>query len=297
MPINIVKESYNYEVHNYGADLVPSDLLRIAQAPDYVNAAKVGGDKEQIMGLDGPNVIREPVGPSLQVNDLDKHSKKELGKSIIVHADGGTIKDPIANFIGPMTNHEMLDTLQQHGPLGAMHSFAELKDSSAEEVHTLSLADFNHSTAAKVPRSEAVLEGTSLNGDRGAMCRDGHVCATFDLLEDQLCEIPILEATDLDVVRLFTSSSTATIQGIKLKRGRGRQRKKTLQKNKVSEPACSMNNEFLSLVQNPESVANKVWEIGRALGLSGYHDEFEAVNRLVEMEKRDRVAVGKVENQ
>ncbi|KAJ1435326.1 LysR family transcriptional regulator [Sesbania bispinosa] len=246
-----------------------------------------------------------------------------------------------------MTNHEMLDSLEQDGPLGAKHSFAEFKDSSVVDVRTHSLVDFNHFTTLEVPRSEAILEGASphisLNGDRGssmegetpnlacghlptvagvahpeailsgasthnsndgdvhshaegAMCRDDHVCATFDLLEDQLCEVPILEVADLDVFRLPTSSSTAVVQGIKLKSSRGRPRKKTLQKNKVSEPACSMNNEFLSSVQNPESVANKVWEIGCTLGLSGYHDEFEAVNQLVEMEKRDRGGVGQVGN-
>ncbi|KAJ1381011.1 sigma-54-dependent Fis family transcriptional regulator [Sesbania bispinosa] len=316
MPYKIGNDFFNYDAYNDDADLLPTELqhmdanliahdsvsknivtmggekeenlghsgplvggevvgpsLRvvglvdqlIAHDSDSKNTVSMGGKKEENLGHNGPLVGGKVVGPSLRFVVLVDQSKLELGKIqaltlIPLPADGETCTSPIPIGIynGPINHLELTDSMQANqSPNSAMHNQVNLRHSAAEDA------------------------------------RSDVISSDFDLLEDQLCEVPILEVVDLDVAGL---STTAAGHGGKLKRGRGRPRKKTLQKSKASQPVCSINNEFLSLDHNPISVANKVWEIRCALGLFGYNDETVMVNRLVQMERRDREAVGRVGN-
>ncbi|KAJ1379987.1 hypothetical protein SESBI_46406 [Sesbania bispinosa] len=45
--------------------------------------------------------------------------------------------------------------------------------------------------------------------------------------------------------------------------------------------------------KDPIDVAKKVWRMGLDLGVSGYGEDFQMINRLLEMEKRDKIAIGR----
>ncbi|KAJ1388849.1 hypothetical protein SESBI_38753 [Sesbania bispinosa] len=115
----------------------------------------------------------------------------------------------------------------------------------------------------------------------------GCVDSKLDLASSHLCDVPIMEVSNFNIAGVHLQKDG------KAKRRRGRPRKVTTKKNQVSHSDLPMFSEYLSLDQSPKFVVDKVWEIGCSLGVSCSSCEVDVVNRLAEMEQRDRIAIGR----
>ncbi|KAJ1395100.1 hypothetical protein SESBI_33627 [Sesbania bispinosa] len=104
----------------------------------------------------------------------------------------------------------------------------------------------------------------------------------------QFYEVPIMEVVDLLMMELISRNG-----GI-VKKRRGRPRKKVSMKNQVSHSDLPLSTEFFDIDQHPKLVADKVWEIGRNLGVSCCNNEGDIINRLCELKQRDKSAIGRV---
>ncbi|KAJ1440368.1 hypothetical protein SESBI_01938 [Sesbania bispinosa] len=102
-----------------------------------------------------------------------------------------------------------------------------------------------------------------------------------------LYEVPIMEVVDFDDAGVHVQN------GGKVKRRRGRPRKKVPVKTQVSCTDLLLSHEILAIDQHPKLVGDKVWEIGRTLGVSCCDDEGVIINRLFELEQRDTFAIGR----
>ncbi|KAJ1413465.1 hypothetical protein SESBI_19539 [Sesbania bispinosa] len=104
--------------------------------------------------------------------------------------------------------------------------------------------------------------------------------------EEHLCDVPILVAADSDLL-------CAKPQEERPKKRRGRPKKGTKASVKVSSSNVETVQNILSLDLEPGEIAERVSDIGKVLGVSHPSAGSDILNSLVELEKRDRKAIGK----
>ncbi|KAJ1409240.1 type I methionyl aminopeptidase [Sesbania bispinosa] len=102
--------------------------------------------------------------------------------------------------------------------------------------------------------------------------------------EERLCDVPILDAVDSDL--LF-----AKFQEERPKKRRGRPKKVTKSSMKVSSSNVDTVQTILSLDLELGEIAENVWDIGKVLGVSHPSSGSDILQSLLELEKRDRVAI------
>ncbi|KAJ1432317.1 hypothetical protein SESBI_06575 [Sesbania bispinosa] len=108
-----------------------------------------------------------------------------------------------------------------------------------------------------------------------------------------VCDVIGLDATqgnNSEMPRVIVNlEGRAMTKGRNQKRGRGRPRKVYDSKALVSD---LLPNSML-LTKKPDEIENTVWQMGQNLGVSSVVDEVLMINKLAEMERRDRVAIGR----
>ncbi|KAJ1441582.1 glycosyl transferase family 1 [Sesbania bispinosa] len=126
---------------------------------------------------------------------------------------------------------------------------------------------------------ETQLQGNGVTGLNSSLIDD-----------NQLCEFPITVAKDVDAlwVKCFMPQVSTINKGV-TKRKRGRPRKTS---TRVQVSVSDLDLDLISSsLKDPLDVTNTVWKRGLELGVSGFVDEFECIGQLVEMEKRDQLAI------
>ncbi|KAJ1393453.1 HIT domain-containing protein [Sesbania bispinosa] len=131
---------------------------------------------------------------------------------------------------------------------------------------------------------------------------DSESCAVFidedvrgieDLLsleDSKFCEVPIVVVNGahlLDVGHMYTVNKGKIMKKI------GRPRKKMVDDTLVgkNETISISNSSLLDL--GPDKIAERVWQIGLDLGVSGGDDDLFLMNKLGGLERRDRQAIGR----
>ncbi|KAJ1429939.1 hypothetical protein SESBI_07999 [Sesbania bispinosa] len=113
---------------------------------------------------------------------------------------------------------------------------------------------------------------------------------TVQIEDPQLCEVPIVLEGEIECSGKPTQLEVVGGQ----KRGRGRPRKRAHVKAKVSNLPLNALLDVVVLEENPQLVANKVWHIGEKLGVTLEGETMKMVQKLTEMEERDRKVVGRI---
>ncbi|KAJ1442392.1 UDP-N-acetylglucosamine--peptide N-acetylglucosaminyltransferase [Sesbania bispinosa] len=113
---------------------------------------------------------------------------------------------------------------------------------------------------------------------------------TVQIEDPQLCEVPIVLEGEIEGSGKPTQLEVVGGQ----KRGRGRPRKRAHVKAKVSNLPLNALPDAVVLEENPQLVANKVWHICEKLGVTLEGETVEIVQKLTEMEERDRKVVGRI---
>ncbi|KAJ1440959.1 hypothetical protein SESBI_01636 [Sesbania bispinosa] len=106
----------------------------------------------------------------------------------------------------------------------------------------------------------------------------------LELEEENLCEVPITLAEDANMLDLVGGLVNI---GVKKKRGRP---KKTVRRSVrlATQPSPTLSLTPHVLASSSKEDAQKIWELGKDLGMEHCHNEGDILNKLVEMEERDR---------
>ncbi|KAJ1377495.1 hypothetical protein SESBI_48824 [Sesbania bispinosa] len=98
---------------------------------------------------------------------------------------------------------------------------------------------------------------------------------------------------EVNDAHLLDVGHMAIISNGQIKKKEGRPRKKVAGDTLVSgnETVSLSNSSLLDL--GSDKIAERVWQIGLELGVSGGGEEFLLKNKLGELERRDRLAIGR----
>ncbi|KAJ1375371.1 geranylgeranylglyceryl/heptaprenylglyceryl phosphate synthase [Sesbania bispinosa] len=130
--------------------------------------------------------------------------------------------------------------------------------------------------------------------NEGPSQRSGSVSKTGEKVDDSiLYNVPITVVDKWGSLLPVLGHNSTGHKVAQPRRKRGRPRKLPAEKVnlKTSNMDPTVHSSLLEKV--PEEIANVVWGLGRQLGVSGVDDEDLMVQRLSELETRDRLAIGR----
>ncbi|KAJ1388418.1 penicillin-binding protein 2 [Sesbania bispinosa] len=216
----------------------------------------------------------------------------------------GPIKDGVYHVEGLsciQVDDEGLDV--QLGPIGVNNWYVYLDQPAADVTCIIGTTELNTQSellggGQATPIFTACGSGKSgrvqlLLGDNEQRVGDGPNCEARIVTmgassenEEQLCNVPILVADDSYLL-------CAKFQEQHPKKRRGRSKKGTKANGKVSSSNVETIQTILSLDLEPGEIAERVWDIGKVLGVSHPSTGSAILNSLLELEKRDRETIGR----